>query len=421
LSQAGQNGIKSVISSGGDPGFIAFADPAQNDPAQATISYRDASLVAAYAAGSITRAIPFYNGRSYPITVSGKRDYVDVSSIYAMKEGDGIEMLSGRRIGADDVANAAAVGILSKQAAEKLFGSADAAEGRSFNVGSQHITCIGVFVVTGSLFNSTVGDSLYVPYTTMHRIAPGTVDMLQFWAAPGTRAVDAIAAVRAALARVHPRGQYLVQDQSASIGIFENVLGAIGIGLTAIGGLALLVAGVGIMNIMLVSVTERTREIGIRKSIGASAGDISLQFLIEAILLSAFGGVIGTILGVAIVNAAKGFIAQSVGAAPVPWAMVIAVAAGFSASSSVRCRRPGLHRSIPSRRFARDSVYRRSAFRAARESRTIGTNGHRFGHRRYGHRRHSSLRCRHVRRRQRRLQRHEREHVLRAAENDPGQ
>ena len=330
LSQAGQNGIKSVISSGGDPGFIALPDPAQNDPSQATINYRDPALVTAYAGDSITRAIPFYNGRGFQITVSGKRDFVDVTSTYEMKEGDGVQMVSGRRLSSDDVANAAAVGILSKQAAEKLFGSADAAMGRSFNVGPQHITCVGVFVVTGSLFNSTVGDSLYVPYTTMHRIASGTVDMIQFWATPGTRAVDAIAAVRAALARIHPRGEYLVQDQSASLGIFENVLGGIGIGLTAIGSLALLVAGVGIMNIMLVSVTERTREIGIRKSIGASPGDISLQFLIEAVLLSVFGGLLGTILGVVIVNFGKGIIAQSVGAAPVPWVLVISVAAGFS-------------------------------------------------------------------------------------------
>ncbi|HET7814456.1 MAG TPA: ABC transporter permease, partial [Candidatus Baltobacteraceae bacterium] len=335
LSQAGQNGIKSVISSGGDPGFIALPDPAQNDPSQATINYRDPALVTAYAGDSITRAIPFYNGRGFQITVSGKRDFVDVTSTYEMKEGDGVQMVSGRRLSSDDVANAAAVGILSKQAAEKLFGSADAALGRSFNVGPQHITCVGVFVVTGSLFNSTVGDSLYVPYTTMHRIASGTVDMIQFWATPGTRAVDAIAAVRAALARIHPRGEYLVQDQSASLGIFENVLGGIGIGLTAIGSLALLVAGVGIMNIMLVSVTERTREIGIRKAIGARRGDILVQFLIEAMVLSGLGGALGIAVGALLAREAPNIPAIASSGFPTPVVSIPSVLLAFGVSVAI--------------------------------------------------------------------------------------
>ena len=164
----------------------------------------------------------------------------------------------------------------------------------------------------------------------MRRISPGPIDFIQFGKTPGTSGVAAIAAVRAALARIHPRAQYVVQDQSATLGVFEGVLGAIGIGLTFIGGIALFVAGVGIMNIMLVSVTERTREIGIRKSIGANAGDIALQFLIEATLLSLMGGALGTALGVAIVSFGRGIILQSVGAAPVPWATVIAIAVGFS-------------------------------------------------------------------------------------------
>jgi putative ABC transport system permease protein len=329
LSQAGSNGMKAALAKGGDPGFVALVDQSQNDPTIATMYYRDAALVETYAAGSIARAIPGYAGEGYQIASSGKSSWISLTSTDAIDPNRGIRMLQGRLLDANDVQSAARVGILSESASEKLFPAGNAV-GQTLNVGPRRITIVGVFTVTGSLFNSTVGDSLYVPYTTMHLIDPGPIDYLQFWATPGTGSVDAIAAVRAALQKIHPRGQYTISDQAAFIGVFENVLSSVGIGLTVIGGFALLVAGIGIMNIMLVSVTERTREIGIRKSIGASAGDISLQFLIEAIALSLLGGTIGSLLGIGAVAAGRSIIAQAVGAAPVPWLAVIGIAAGFS-------------------------------------------------------------------------------------------
>ena len=328
LSQAGANGMKQVLSSGGDPGFIAMPDQSQDNPSLATMYYRDTQLLVSYASGAIARAIPIYQS-NFKMTVNGKSDFLGLNSTDAMKDGNGVQVLAGRRIDAQDVAAGANVGMLSKSAADRFFPSGNAL-GRTVNVNSQRIKIVGVFAITGSLFNSLSGDALYVPYTTAHHILPGPIGFIEFWPEPGTSGVDAIAAARAALARIHPRAQYTVQDQSASLGIFENVIASIGIGLTFIGGIALFVAGVGIMNIMLVSVTERTREIGIRKSIGANSSDIATQFLIEATILSLTGGVLGTALGVAAVLFGRGIIQQAVGAAPVPWALVIALAAGFS-------------------------------------------------------------------------------------------
>ena len=329
LSQAGASGMKAMLASGGDPGFFVIPDQSQDDPSLATLYYRDAQLVQTYASGAVSRAIPFYSGRDYRITVSGKSDFLSLSSTREMDAGDGVKMISGRRLDAGDVESGASVCIISQSAADKLFPGVDPT-GRTINVGSQRLTIVGVFTITGSLFNSLTGDTVYVPFTTAQRIAPGPIDLIQFWIEPGTAAVDAIAAVRVALARIHPRAQYIVQDQSASLGVFEGVLGSIGIGLTFIGGIALFVAGVGIMNIMLVSVTERTHEIGIRKSIGASASDIGTQFLIEAAILSLVGGALGTALGVLAVLFGRSIILQSIGFAPVPWGLIIAVAAGFS-------------------------------------------------------------------------------------------
>lgn len=328
LSQAGANGMKATIASGGDPGYIVIPDQSQDNPALATMYYRDVALLQSYVP-SIKEAIPLYVSRTYRITVSGKSDEISFNGDRAMTTSEGLQVVSGRLLDDADVQAAANVCIISKSAADKLFPGADAV-GNTINIGTQRLQIVGVYTVTGSLFNSLSGDTGYIPYTTVHRIAPGPIDYIWFWTMPGTSGIDAINDVKSAMARIHARAQYLVQDRGASLGIFENVLGSIGVGLTFIGGIALFVAGVGIMNIMLVSVTERTREIGIRKSIGASASDIGTQFLIEAAILSLTGGALGTALGVGIVLFGRGIILQSIGSAPVPWALIIAVAVGFS-------------------------------------------------------------------------------------------
>src|SRR5262249_55552116 len=150
----------------------------------------------------------------------------------------------------------------------------------------------GVYARDASSLSTTITGSEYVeiPYTTFHEIAPGPIDFLKLYPAAGVAPASASAAAIHTLERLHgPRAGYVTQDSQAFLDGFNRALGVIANGLAAIGGVSLLVAGIGIMNVMLVSVTERTHEIGLRKSVGASRRDISLQFLIEAVMLSLIG------------------------------------------------------------------------------------------------------------------------------------
>uniref|UniRef100_E6PFQ1 Putative permease n=1 Tax=mine drainage metagenome TaxID=410659 RepID=E6PFQ1_9ZZZZ len=328
LSQAGSRGLEASLGNADSVGWVVFVDRSSDNPLAATLYYRDVARFVARSNGAIASAYAGYFGRPFPVNVGGKTHYPQLHG--TDKGDDAMVTLEGRKLDHNDVLASANVAMISKEARKILFPHEDPV-GRSISVGNARLRIVGVFDATGSLLSSAVGDAIYVPYTTMHRIAPGPIDGIFFYAAPGTTSAQVSAAASAALKSIHgPHAKYTIQDQAKSLGIFSHVLGGIGIGITLIGGIALCVAGIGIMNIMLVSVNERTREIGIRKSIGASSGDISLQFLIEATILSAIGGAIGTIFGVAIVLALQGSIVHFVGSAPVPWALVLSIAAFFT-------------------------------------------------------------------------------------------
>jgi putative ABC transport system permease protein len=329
ISKAASGGISATLDSLGDPGISVSVDPDQNDPQSAAIQYRDARIIAAALGGKLKDIEPAYQ-RQFTLRV-GNRKYTTFGVADGDYHPDSIQLLAGRRIDREDLANGARVCNLTRALAERMFDRP--ALGQVLRVGGSSCAVVGVWAeIKGGIFNSAgANDFLTLPYTMFHDIAPGPTDGLSLYGAAGLSVSDIGADVTAVLRRLHgPGAKYVIQDNTANLQTFNTVLGVITNGLTAIGGVALVVAGIGIMNIMLVSVTERTREIGLRKSIGARNADIALQFLLEAVLLSFIGGGIGTALGFFGVVAAYSSIAALVGPAPIPYLLIVSVAVGFS-------------------------------------------------------------------------------------------
>ena len=197
----------------------------------------------------------------------------------------------------------ARVVILGQDAVKRLFGEGARAVGRSITIAGYPFDVIGVREKpTGMLANMASamgeGDNTYmVPIAFVRRVTgnPYTWQVsvkAKQGANPGEVMKDAIALVE----RNHRGAKFSGQTFDSVLGTISSVMSIITGVLSAVAGISLLVGGVGIMNIMLVSVTERTREIGLRKAIGASYKDILTQFLIEAIMLSLIGGAIGIVL-----------------------------------------------------------------------------------------------------------------------------
>jgi putative ABC transport system permease protein len=330
ISRAASGGITGTLNSFGDQGISINVDPNQDDPRAAAIQYRDARTIAADLGPLLEHIEPGYQ-RTYTLRANGVRTTTTVVSGSEVHK-DSLVMREGRRLDLQDVLGAAHVCLLSAPLADHLFKNRPAL-GQTVTVAGTRCTTVGVYAeLKGGFFNSIGGNEfIELPYTTLHEIAPGPVDGLNVYAAPGVsvgRASDAIATV---LRRLHgAHAQYLTLDSATLLQGIDQVLSIVAAGLTGIGGVALIVAGIGIMNIMLVSVTERTREIGLRKAIGAKRGDVALQFLLEAVLLSFIGGGIGTVLGFTATLLAYSSVEALVGPAPIPYLLIISVAVGFS-------------------------------------------------------------------------------------------
>jgi len=330
IGRAASSGITAQLDAFGNPGFIISVDSKQDDPAAAQIQYRDVATLLSHDEATLQHVFPNFQ-RTYHIKANGV-DYVGAVSSQQDVVLDTLTLHEGRRIDRGDVAAAAHVALLSQALERRLFGGGRAL-GATVRVNGARFLIVGVYdELKAGIFNN-VGQSDYIeiPYSTFHALAPGPIDSLQVYPRPGVTLVQVHDAVIATLRHVHgPRAQYQVQDAVAFLSGFERVIAVVGYGLTAIGGVALVVAGIGIMNIMLVSVNERTREIGIRKAIGGSSRDITLQFLMEAIILSLLGGGTGMLLGIACVLLTYGVVAGLLGPAPIPWLLITSIAVGFS-------------------------------------------------------------------------------------------
>ena len=221
------------------------------------------------------------------------------------------EMQSGNTFTQNDVDTKARVAVLGSQAATDLF-ETEYPIGQSVKISGVSYEVIGVLAESGSGFTNTDSD-VFVPITTAHsrlytertRQGEKAVTVINAEAASEGDTNVAIEQITETLRRQHnivyaSDDDFSIFSQADLLSTFDTITATLTAFLGAIAGISLVVGGIGIMNIMLVSVTERTREIGIRKAVGAMKRDILAQFLLESVLLSVLGGVLGIILGWAI-------------------------------------------------------------------------------------------------------------------------
>lgn len=187
---------------------------------------------------------------------------------------------------------------LGQSLVEKLFNGANPL-GKEVTVGSQKFQVVGVLSEVGSGgFGVDINDFAAIPLTAAQKIfGQKTVQVIGIQAADKESIPQVVNMVKKELGKSLKEDDFSVVDQSSLLATINQILGVITLALGGIAAISLVVGGVGIMNIMLVSVTERTREIGLRKAVGAKPQDIMTQFLIEAVILSLGGGMIGVAIG----------------------------------------------------------------------------------------------------------------------------
>ncbi|OGE37046.1 hypothetical protein A3B45_04060 [Candidatus Daviesbacteria bacterium RIFCSPLOWO2_01_FULL_39_12] len=181
-----------------------------------------------------------------------------------------------------------------------LFGEGKAL-GQTIDVAGQKYTVIGILGPRGAVFGIDFDNSIYIPFQTAQRqFGIDRLNTIYISAGSADNVKDVQNKAISLLQKRLSEDEFTVQTQEQTLSIISQVTGVLTAALGGIAAISLIVGGIGIMNIMLVSVTERTREIGLRKAVGAKSKDIRNQFLIEAVVLSGLGGIIGIILGIGI-------------------------------------------------------------------------------------------------------------------------
>ncbi|MEQ1865409.1 MAG: ABC transporter permease [Micropepsaceae bacterium] len=244
----------------------------------------------------------------------------------------------GRAFSDGEERRGAAVCLIGDTARRELYGQQNPV-GTKLRTGSFSCQVIGLLETKEhSAIMNDVNDVIMLPITTFHRRLAGHSFVDRIWV--GAANARDLEGVKASITTVMRERRELkpeeplnfeVTDAREVMTMMGSVMGMLSMGISGIAGISLIVGGIGIMNVMLVAVTERTREIGIRLAIGARGRDVLLQFLIEAVVLAIAGGILGTVIGIGSAFAITGAIG-------VPFAVswwVVALAFGFSAAIGI--------------------------------------------------------------------------------------
>jgi putative ABC transport system permease protein len=221
------------------------------------------------------------------------------------------EVIGGELFTKSDVAAGSKVAVLGNTLADDLFENPEDSVGRTVRFENLRVKVMGVMEKTG---DSEMDKSVMVPFkTTYGSLNPNKT----FWSIYiGVESKDEVGAVKEkvkeTLLRRYNEEDFSVTEQSEILSTVNQIFSIINTVLIAIGSISLIVGGIGIMNIMYATVTERTKEIGIRRAVGATQKDILLQFLTESLILSVFGGVLGLVLATLIVLIVRFFFPASI-------------------------------------------------------------------------------------------------------------
>ena len=283
-------------------------------------------------------------------TTRFRREDLDLV-IYSVNPGyiynNSYEMVAGRYITDKDVARKLNVCVISDKQAEKLYGSVKGALGQTLNVkmlnSSYDFTVVGIYEYKMTAMMSAVvnmsgedwNNEVYIPYSTMSKIYNNMETSLYYYYIIVNDGVDPTSFSEEVTNYMNNRWyrnndsiEIMYATMESQMEMINSVLGIVSMVIAIIAGVSLVVGGIGVMNIMLVSVTERTREIGVRKALGAPNSAIRSQFIIESIIICLIGGFIGIIGGILLGNIA-GLIVGTV-APPSAGAMVLAVSVSMA-------------------------------------------------------------------------------------------
>jgi len=249
---------------------------------------------------------PEVSARGKQVTAGGQNTNTSVTGVtpeYAQVRN--VNIAEGTFLNSDHVRTLAKVAVIGPDVSTALFGTADASPvGKRIRIGSVDFIVIGVTVARGGTGFGSSDDVIYIPLSTAQQFFTGNeyLSSVNIQVKDGADMDAASAAVKAALLTSHriadpTQADFSIMNQADIVSTASSVTSTFTALLGAVAGISLLVGGIGIMNMMLTTVTERTREIGLRKAIGAERGDIRKQFLFEAIVLTFSGGALGILLG----------------------------------------------------------------------------------------------------------------------------